>query len=115
MRLAQVAGAQGSMKLPDHQIEDWVFDCVVLHLRSASKAALIGIMTLFSMAVLTETIGKALIVSSICFAISLFNTWRRYLEPISFIVFCGAVVYWGAPELWQYAKMAAIAGVHVNN
>ena len=80
-----------------------------LHLRTILKAPLIGLMVLFSLYVITESTSKSLLVGFICFCISLFRTWRRFLEPLSFVLFCLAVVVLCDQEMIVQLKGIALA------
>jgi hypothetical protein len=61
------------------------------HHRALLKAPLIGLMVLFSVYVITGSVFKGLAVGFLCCCISVFRTWRRFLEPLSFAMFCLAI------------------------
>jgi hypothetical protein len=93
-------------------------DADVLYDKYISKilrAAAVAAMTLFSVYVLTGSFGKTLLISVMSGAISLFHTWRRFTEPVSFLLFCAATaVFMGlnADHLRSFAASirALIAG-----
>ncbi|MBR1219664.1 hypothetical protein JQ557_16780 [Bradyrhizobium sp. U87765 SZCCT0131] len=60
----------------------------------AAKAVVIAVMMFISIDLMTGNIAKAFWVAVLCAVISLFRTWRRYLEPISFVLLCIAVAGW---------------------
>ncbi|MEW6639745.1 MAG: hypothetical protein AB1586_04500 [Pseudomonadota bacterium] len=60
----------------------------------ALKAIVIAVMMFISIDLLNGSLAKALVVALICAVVSLFRTWRRYLEPISFILLCVAIASW---------------------
>ncbi len=108
-----MVGAEKMVDLTTRNVDDENFESHVLeqldqflalHFRAVLKAPLIGLMMLFSIYVITGSVSKGLSVSSICVLISLFTTWRRFLEPISFAVFCLAVI-----DLCHYEMAAHVA------
>jgi hypothetical protein len=98
----------------EDQIEAYFFKFASEHMRSVLKASLIGIMVFFSVCAFTGSVWKAFVVGTLCLAISMFNTWRRYLEVAGFFVFCFAVVHWCAPEVWQFVRFPALAQLHAH-
>ncbi|WP_426441711.1 hypothetical protein [Bradyrhizobium genosp. P] len=67
-------------------------DHLVLRVIRLNKAAMIAMMTAVSVLVFAEAYWKALAIGAFAFLLSMFTTWRRFVEPISFVVFLGAVV-----------------------
>ncbi|WP_441228052.1 hypothetical protein AB7813_08855 [Tardiphaga sp. 20_F10_N6_6] len=64
------------------------------HIRTACKAPVIALMSGIAVGIFSGALGKALLVGIVCLVVSLFATWRRFLEPISFWVFVAAIIYW---------------------
>jgi hypothetical protein len=96
----------------DEELEARIYQFAIKHFRTLGKVALIGFIMLFSVGVLTGSFWKAVVISFFCFVLSTFNTWRRYLEPISFLVFCIAVVYWCDEEFVSHIK-TALSGMSI--
>jgi hypothetical protein len=93
MAPAQVAGRGRGMEDDldnDERLKDLVLELVDRHGRNFIKAILIGIMLSFSVAVFSTSIPKAALIGTICFSVSLFATWRRFLELTSLATFCVA-------------------------
>ncbi|WP_426441704.1 hypothetical protein [Bradyrhizobium genosp. P] len=67
-------------------------ELVLRVVRRTPKAAMIAMMTAVSVIIFTDTYWKALWIGAFAFLLSMFTTWRRFVEPISFIVFLAAVV-----------------------
>ena len=61
--------------------------------RSAAKAFLIALMMAYAVAAVSNSLGKAFLLGGFGFLLACFNTWRRYLQPISLVVFLAAAVY----------------------
>lgn len=97
------------MSTDEDQIEAQIWDLAVKHLRTLAKATLIGLMTLLVVLVSTGSGGKAIAIGFSCWTLSFFNTWRRFLEPVAFFLFCAAMVYWCDPDIWQRAKASITA------
>jgi hypothetical protein len=75
---------RGNMK--SDPFKDEIIELVKHYCRAILKAPLIGIMIFFSLCSFNVSYGKSLLVAFICLAISLINTWRRFLEPVSFVM-----------------------------
>jgi hypothetical protein len=91
----------------DERLGDLVLELVDRHGRNLIKAILIGIMVSFSVAVFSGSIPKAALIGTICFSVSLFSTWRRFLVLTSFAMFCVAAVLWCTDELARQAVASA--------
>ena len=91
----------------DETLEDLVLELVDRHGRNFIKAILIGIMVSFSVAVFSASIRKAALIGTICFSVSLFATWRRFLELTSLAMFCVAAVLWCSDELARQVTASA--------
>lgn len=74
------------------QIERY-FDALFKNIRSFTKAGLVTAMMMFAIITFTGAPSKALLVAAFILPISVFNTWRRLLEPISLWVFLMSAVY----------------------
>jgi hypothetical protein len=85
--------ARQSEDLLNHFNDVRRFDIWQLYYRAFFKAILLGLMTIFSVWVFTGAGWKAVFFGLAFFVISIFNTWRRFLEPIGLLVFCAAVAY----------------------
>lgn len=83
----------------ESEMEAWLTQILAVHYRALLKAPMIAAMILFSVATFSGSILKGLLIGIMCLAASAFNTWRRFLEPISFWVFAMAVVVWCDPTL----------------
>ncbi|WP_426441718.1 hypothetical protein [Bradyrhizobium genosp. P] len=68
------------------------FDLGLRVLRIIPKAVIVAMMTAVSVAIFTGGYWKALWIGTFAFLLSMFTTWRRYLEPISFFIFLAALV-----------------------
>jgi len=86
----------------DDRMPDWFFQ----HFRTLAKAALMSMVVFFSIEILSGSFVKAGIVCAFCLAFGLFNTWRRYLEPITFVIFWVAVVYWCDSAFVSHVRLA---------
>jgi uncharacterized protein (DUF486 family) len=91
----------------DGTLEDLVLELVDRHGRNLIKAILIGIMVSFSVAVFSASVPKAASIGTICFSVSHFATWRRFLELTSFAMFCVAAVLWCNDELARQVVTSA--------
>jgi hypothetical protein len=100
----KVHAGRDQMNASDEEIEAKLFDFAATHFRTFGKAILIGLMTFSAVAIITGSGWKAFVIGFICFACSCFNTWRRFLEPAAFFVFCAATVYWCDQDFIQHAK-----------
>ncbi|MGY8661739.1 hypothetical protein Q3C01_05140 [Bradyrhizobium sp. UFLA05-109] len=63
------------------------------HSRTAVKAAIMVCMTAISIVMFTGSFWKAAWISFSVLVLSVFTTWRRYLEPLCFFVFVLAVIF----------------------
>src|SRR6266851_2009065 len=88
----------------DSEFEDFLVDLLRQHYLALFKAPLIGLMVLFSVYVITDSVAKSLAASFVCCLVSFFGTWRRYLEPLSFAMFCLAVVIMCDHSLAEHLK-----------
>jgi len=71
------------------------FDSFILQCGlGAIKALVIAVMMFVSIDLLNGNATKAVLVALLCAVISLFRTWRRYLEAISFVLLCVAIAGW---------------------
>ena len=92
----------------DDQAFDFLFDIF----RLVAKACLIALMLSFSVEVLTDNPVRAVAVGLFFLVLALFNTWRRFLEPISLFVFCIAVVCWCDREFATHVSyLATLSGL----
>ena len=91
----------------DEKLEDLVLELVDCHSRNFIKAILIGIMVSFSVAVFSASLPKAAVIGTICFSVSLFATWRRFLELTSLAMFCVAAVLSCTDDLARITASAA--------
>ena len=73
--------------------------------RTFLKSLAIGGMVWFGLAMFSGSILKGFLIGLVCVFLALFHTWRRFLEPLSFSLFCIAVVFWCDPQVLQ--RMAA--------
>lgn len=78
----------------DDEIEVFLAQLMDRYARPMLQAMVIAAVSLFSIAVFTGSPAKAVTVALFVLAMAMFSTWRRYLQPISFIVFCAAVLAW---------------------
>lgn len=78
----------------DDEIERFVVELMDHYVRPMLKAMVIAAVSMFSIAVFTGSPAKAVTVALFVLVLALFSTWRRYLEPICFIIFCAAVLAW---------------------
>lgn len=76
------------------------------YLRVFIKATLICLMTMFSVWTYAGSLSKALLFGCAFFIISMFQTWRRILEPVSLLVFCAAAVYTCDQNFLSHVKIA---------
>src|SRR6266851_4541123 len=97
----------------DDELEEFILLFFFRHARPALKAILIGAVGLFAMLVFTGSAAKAATVAILALALSLFNTWRRYLEPISLVVFCLAVLAWANIDILDRLR-SAIAMIRIS-
>jgi hypothetical protein len=58
-------------------------------------------MVWFGLAIFSGSIMKGFLIGLICMILALFTTWRRFLEPLSFFLFCVAVAFWCDPQFLQ--------------
>jgi ABC-type proline/glycine betaine transport system permease subunit len=72
---------------------DALFDAISPYWRGIAKACLIAIMMATAIGVASNSIWKSLVFGAIIFFVACFNTWRRYLQPISFVLFLAAMAY----------------------
>jgi hypothetical protein len=70
-------------------------------LRTFLKSIAIAGMVWFGIAVFSASIMKGFWIGLACMFLALFTTWRRFLEPLSFSLFCIAVVFWCDPQALQ--------------
>ncbi|MDB5502155.1 MAG: hypothetical protein JWR89_2057 [Tardiphaga sp.] len=91
----------------DDELERWTLDFIRTHLRTIIKAPIIGMMAGFSVLTVSGSLYKALIIVLAGTVLSGFATWRRFLEPISFWLFLGSVVYWCDVEIVGHLKTTA--------
>lgn len=75
-----------------------------LHGVKLLKAPLIAGMTAFAFWILSGSVQKALSVAAVCFVVSAFNTWRRFLEPLAFWLFVVAAIHWCNPDIFASLK-----------
>ncbi|WP_027579878.1 hypothetical protein [Bradyrhizobium sp. Ai1a-2] len=83
----------------NNELEEWLvgvfdefFDLLVLHHRTLLKAPIMSYMTAITVVIFTGSYWKATWISFAVFLLSLFTTWRRYLEPLCFFAFAAAVI-----------------------
>jgi hypothetical protein len=88
------------------ELDTWIANVLDRYSYSLIKAAVVAVMLFFSVSTFSGSILKGLLIAVISFMAALFATWRRYLEPISFLAFCVAVVFWCDPDLPQHARSA---------
>ncbi|HEY0329437.1 MAG TPA: hypothetical protein VGC77_10090 [Rhodopseudomonas sp.] len=74
--------------------------------RALAKAPVAAIMSAFTVAVLSGSLAKGVFVGVICLFASLFNTWRRFIEPISFWFFLISIAFWCDPDIVNDIKLA---------
>jgi hypothetical protein len=67
------------------------------------KCLIIGSMVWFEIAMFSGSITKGLTIGLASLVLALFTTWRRFLEPVTFWVFCAAVAFWCDQESWRHA------------
>ena len=75
-------------------------DAVRTFLKSLAIGGMVW-MVWFGIAVFSGSIMKGFLIGLVCMILALFNTWRRFLEPLSFSLFCVAVVFWCDPQALQ--------------
>jgi hypothetical protein len=92
----------------------WIANVLDRHSYSLIKASVVAVMLFFSVSTFSGSIWKGLLIAAISFMAALFATWRRYLEPISFLAFCAAVIFWCDPELPQHVK-SAVGSFYASN
>jgi hypothetical protein len=77
---------------------------------SLPKAIIIGIVTASAVVEFTGSYGKASWIGGIAFVMSVYTIWRRYLEPISILLFLGmAIVACIEPGVLTKMQGAALA------
>jgi hypothetical protein len=72
---------------------DAIFDAISPYWRGIAKAGLIAMMMAVAIGVASNSIWKSFVFGTIIFLVACFNTWRRYLQPISFVLFFAAMTY----------------------
>jgi hypothetical protein len=75
--------------MTDEDYERWGAD-LLLHV--LPKAVIVSAVTAIAIVEFSGSYGKALWVSAIALLMSLYSTWRRFLEPICAIVFVATAV-----------------------
>jgi hypothetical protein len=90
--------------MTEDEFEAALYNFVGTHFRTAAKSILIGFTIFWFVAAFTGSIWKATVIGVSCLVFSAFHTWRRFLEPIAFILFCAGMVYWCDPDIFQRAK-----------
>ena len=75
-------------------------------LRTFLKSLIIGGMVWFGIAIFSGSIMKGFLIGMCCMVLALFQTWRRFLEPLSFSLFCVAVAFWCDPQVLQHMAAA---------
>lgn len=93
--------------MTEEEFNAGIYNLAATHFRSGAKAVLIGVMIFSAVVVFTGSIWKAFVIGLFCIVVSFFNTWRRYLEPIAFVLFCAGMAFWCFPEMLTGIKLAA--------
>jgi hypothetical protein len=98
-----------SVEDSDTSVQEQEFDAFMRgHGRTILKCLIIGSMVWFEIAMYCGSTTKGLTIGLASFVLALFTTWRRFLEPVSFWLFCAAVAFWSNQEYWHQA-MALLA------
>lgn len=93
--------------ITESEMEAWLTRMLAAHYRTIFKAPIIAAMIAFSVSTFSGSLLKGVLIGVVCFAASIFNTWRRYLEPIGFWVFLVAVVVWCDPTVPDNVRYGA--------
>jgi hypothetical protein len=93
--------------ITESELEAWLTRMLSAHYRTILKAPIIAVMITFSVMTFSGSIFKGILVGTVCLAASIFNTWRRYLEPIGFWIFLVAVVVWCDPSVPDNVRSGA--------
>jgi hypothetical protein len=70
-----------------------IADLVEMHYRTVLKAFVMVVMTMIAVVIFTGSYWKATWIGFWVLVLSLFSTWRRYLEPLCFAAFVAAVIF----------------------
>jgi hypothetical protein len=97
----------------DGELDDFLVDFLRQHARAWMKAIVIGLMVGFSVIVFSGSIFKGFLIGALCLLVAGFNTWRRYLEPLTFWIFIAAVIYWCDQEILHRLRIGALALYHL--
>lgn len=96
-----------SNEMTDEEVDREIAAFARLHGVKILKAPIVATMAGLSIWIFSESIRKTLTVAIICAALSAFNTWRKFLEPLVFWCLAVATVYWIKPDILDQLKSLA--------
>jgi hypothetical protein len=73
--------------------DETIADFTEKHFRTALKASIMATVTMMAVVIFTDSYWKATWIGFWVLVLSLFSTWRRYLEPLCFVAFVLAEIF----------------------